>query len=179
MSGAGLGRLDRSGWFQIPSCSCHVSRNPGLPALDTSEGSALCSAPYKLSKGFALPSGGGLWLLVYSRRDGASCGSVAPRFVVIAGVAVISAVNQADAPDRLPLGVDRDRCCARSSKPLWGYVVVLGGFDSHALPPVKKFSTGGFCVSVVRSMSGGRHELEFRCGAAQPSPVRRSDEGRR
>jgi hypothetical protein len=44
---------------------------------------------------------------------------------------------------------------------------------------VKKFSTGGFCVSVVRSMSGGRHELEFRCGAAQPSPVRRSDEGRR
>ena len=23
----------------------------------------------------------------------------------------------------------------RSSTPLWGYVVVLGGFDSHALPP--------------------------------------------
>ncbi len=25
---------------------------------------------------------------------------------------------------------------SRPSKPLWGYVVVLGGFDPHALPPI-------------------------------------------
>ena len=32
-------------------------------------------------------------------------------------------------------GVDGVRWCPRSSKPLWGCVAVLGGFDSHALPP--------------------------------------------
>ena len=45
------------------------------------------------------------------------------------------------------VGVDGDRCCPRSSKPLWGYVVVLGGFDPHALPPLQ---TKGFVVLSAR-----------------------------
>ena len=40
-----------------------------------------------------------------------------------------------ESPVESGVGVDGDRCCPRSSKPLWGYVVALGGFDSHALPP--------------------------------------------
>ncbi len=56
---------------------------------------------------------------------------------------------------RLAVGVDRDRCCARSSKPLWGYVVVLGGFDSHALPPPDTLFPGvGTLMTAVKLRLG-------------------------
>ena len=40
-------------------------------------------------------------------------------------------------------GADRCWCAARTSNPLWGPTKVLGGFDSHALPPIYDMSEAG------------------------------------
>ena len=51
-------------------------------------------------------------------------------------------VTAADRAARMALGVDGVRWRPRSSKPLWGRVAVLGGFDSHALPPPIQLQVG-------------------------------------
>ncbi len=51
-------------------------------------------------------------------------------------------VTAAGPIERMAVGVDGVRWCPRSSKPLWGCVAVLGGFDSHALPPATQVQIG-------------------------------------
>ena len=56
------------------------------------------------------------------------------------------AVTATGGAARIAAGVDGVRWCPRSSKPLWGRVAVLGGFDSHALPPhLAKPTAGWLC----------------------------------
>ena len=52
----------------------------------------------------------------------------------------------------------------RTSKPLWGYVVVLGGFDTHALPPHQRPHGGRAWLGADRSRLGRRRQLRMRHG---------------